>query len=65
MDTKATTTIRAPQEWIDDVDQWAGEHGVASRTAAILLLTKLGMVAVQNVKLPSRDVLELSELLFE
>jgi hypothetical protein len=50
MAERAVTTIRAPQDWIDEVQEVADRLGV-TRTAAILICTHLGIKILNMVQM--------------
>lgn len=52
---RETTTIRAPMDWLVDLDAWALEHDL-SRTSALIVLTRIGMRAVRELHLSQRQL---------
>lgn len=51
---KIHTAVRAPQEWVKDVDKWAKKHGV-SRNSAIVLLATVAMEAMENLTIGRKN----------
>jgi hypothetical protein len=56
------TTIRAPQWWLDMMQEWADAHGV-SRQSAILITSRMGVEATRNLKLDAEGCQQLAKAL--
>jgi hypothetical protein len=49
MEVRLSRSIRAPEEWWEEINDWAAKHA-QSTNAAILLLAQLGMRVMDDAE---------------